>query len=565
LLRYRFAHAFFRQTLYEELFSARRLRLHQQVARALEQQYGSRPAEHAAELAEHFAQSTDPEDLRKAVRYAQLAAQRALTVTAYGEAVRFLEQAVQAQDVLDPDDVTTRCDLLLALCEALGPAGNPLRAAEEVAPEALALATGLGDSTRAFRACRGALAAYRRYGGTTVSYQPSYQGWADTIRKYATTGTAEEAQACMYQASVWEISGRRPEAWLLHLQAIDLAGHLADPVLRFEVAERVVIGTSAAPEGETRRREVIEELLALPREGVSTVSMSTVLWHGAIQRLAGGDRPGAEALFLDVEQFAERTRDPFAMMRSMYRSVLLATVDGELEDAVVLAGSLEDSATAFGMEVFGHQQARTAALRARLYLGQGSAVLDNAAARVSNGPGNDLPPAIRLLVLAHLGRIEEARATLVQQYGEHAHRVDGDAANTNTLLNVLEAAVLLCDVEAAQNAGSRLRILQGQFVPYPYNNFTTVARHLGGAAALRGDRAIARGYYEQAIEVAGRIGHRPETALTYFALAELLLQGANDEQAEALSHLDFAIEEFRAMRMQPSLERALRHKGLLHA
>ena len=33
----------------------------------------------------------------------------------------------------------------------------------------------------------------------------------------------------------------------------------------------------------------------------------------------------------------------------------------------------------------------------------------------------------------------------------------------------------------------------------------------------------------------------------------------------AVAHLDFAIEEFRAMKMQPSLERALRHKGLLHA
>jgi hypothetical protein len=34
---------------------------------------------------------------------------------------------------------------------------------------------------------------------------------------------------------------------------------------------------------------------------------------------------------------------------------------------------------------------------------------------------------------------------------------------------------------------------------------------------------------------------------------------------EAQAHLDFVIEEFRAMKMQPALERALRHKGLLHA
>src|SRR5439155_11684211 len=79
-VRYRFAHAFFRQTLYEELITPRRLRLHQRVARTLEAQYGNRLEEHAAELAEHFSQSSDPAELAKAVRYARLAANRALAV-----------------------------------------------------------------------------------------------------------------------------------------------------------------------------------------------------------------------------------------------------------------------------------------------------------------------------------------------------------------------------------------------------------------------------------------------------------------------------------------------------
>jgi hypothetical protein len=33
-----------------------------------------------------------------------------------------------------------------------------------------------------------------------------------------------------------------------------------------------------------------------------------------------------------------------------------------------------------------------------------------------------------------------------------------------------------------------------------------------------------------------------------------------DEKAEALEHLDFAIGEFRAMKMQPSLERTLKRR-----
>ena len=123
-VRYRFAHAFFRQTLYEELIAPRRLRLHQEVARALETQHARRLDDHAAELAEHFSYSTDPADLAKAVQYAERAAQRALAVFDYGEASRLLEKALGVQEVLDPDDKAKRCDLLLALGEALRAGGR---------------------------------------------------------------------------------------------------------------------------------------------------------------------------------------------------------------------------------------------------------------------------------------------------------------------------------------------------------------------------------------------------------------------------------------------------------
>src|SRR5262249_97340 len=92
-----------------------------------------------------------------------------------------------------------------------------------------------------------------------------------------------------------------------------------------------------------------------------------------------------------------------------------------------------------------------------------------------------------------------------------------------------------------------------------------VARHLGEAALLNGDLGAALPHLERALAWADQIGHRPEVALTRLDLAELLLQGAPDQQAEALAHLGFGIEESRSMKMQPWLEGALRHKGLLHA
>jgi len=102
-----------------------------------------------------------------------------------------------------------------------------------------------------------------------------------------------------------------------------------------------------------------------------------------------------------------------------------------------------------------------------------------------------------------------------------------------------------------------------------------VARYVGAAAALLGDRAGAQRHYARALEWATQIRHRPEIALTRLAMTELLLddvlnptlsQRAREQQrGEAMEHLDFAIEEFRAMTMQRSLEQAVRHKGLLGA
>ncbi len=87
---------------------------------------------------------------------------------------------------------------------------------------------------------------------------------------------------------------------------------------------------------------------------------------------------------------------------------------------------------------------------------------------------------------------------------------------------------------------------------------TCVPRHLGAAAALLGRLDEARRYYDQAIKVTTEMPFRPELALTRLQLAELLLEHYPEEKAAAQEHLGIAIKEFREMKMQPSLERALK-------
>ena len=50
-----------------------------------------------------------------------------------GEAVRLLEQTLQVQEVLDPEDKAKRCDLLLALSEAPMDAREPRHALDILA------------------------------------------------------------------------------------------------------------------------------------------------------------------------------------------------------------------------------------------------------------------------------------------------------------------------------------------------------------------------------------------------------------------------------------------------
>ena len=127
----------------------------------------------------------------------------------------------------------------------------------------------------------------------------------------------------------------------------------------------------------------------------------------------------------------------------------------------------------------------------------------------------------------------------------------------------LEAAVLAGHHRSAELLLNRFR--DTGLCAQGIHTTTCIIRHLGGAAVLLEKYDEARKYYEEALKVTTEMRFRPELALSRLQLAELLLEHYPDEKKEALKHLDFAINEFREMKMQPALERALRHKDILKA
>src|SRR6185436_14740375 len=114
--RHRFAHALVRETLYEEVSPAQRIRLHRQIGEVLENLHRARPERHVAEMAYHFAQAAeDGRDVDKAIGYARRAGERALVQLAYEEGARHYQAAVDLLAAHRPNDDATRADLLLGL------------------------------------------------------------------------------------------------------------------------------------------------------------------------------------------------------------------------------------------------------------------------------------------------------------------------------------------------------------------------------------------------------------------------------------------------------------------
>ena len=78
------------------------------------------------------------------------------------------------------------------------------------------------------------------------------------------------------------------------------------------------------------------------------------------------------------------------------------------------------------------------------------------------------------------------------------------------LIVLLQTAVAVKDQAASQAVGARLAGVA--HVTGEMGTPTYIARHMGEAAALGGDRAAACAHYRQALGVARKIRYRPETA-----------------------------------------------------
>jgi tetratricopeptide (TPR) repeat protein len=558
---YRFAHAFFRQTLYEETIAPRRIRLHQQVARALEEIYNNRLEQHAAELAEHFSYSSDGADLEKAVSYGEMAAGRATDVYSYGEAVRMLEQALKVQELLDPEEKLKRCDLLMALGWARFYNHEYRHIMENEAPAALALAEGVGDIQRACQACLLATAAISGTGmgpgfGTTEAMR-----WTEAFDRYASPNTIERAWANLAlggtKVAVSDFTG----AWPLFRESTLLARKLGDASAFVNCGGDYLWFCPPTAEYVEEARQIANEMRRV-WDRADPFSMAYGMDCANSFFLSLGERRQGEVIHRETMESARLARMPARQYSFQHMQACYHIMDGQLEEAA----KCHDDVLRLGVEMGATQTAGVYACffgpRLSGYLGWGQEELRRLD-EWAQAAGLSMPAHVRVYYLACGGEKEEVATILGEAADHYAAEPERTRHTFGALLLLLEVAVLTKHARAAEIL---LNLLVGAtYKTTGANNPTCVARHLGGAEALLDRYEEARKHYKEAIKGCTDMRFRPELALTRLQLAELLLEHYPKERAKALEHLDFAISEFRDMKMRPWLERALRHKEILKA
>ncbi|HEY93899.1 MAG TPA: protein kinase [Dehalococcoidia bacterium] len=554
-IRYRFTHAFFRQTLYEELIAPERLKFHQQVARSMEVLYVDKLEEHATELAEHFSHSTDSDDLKKAVDYGEKAAKKALDVFACSEAVRLLDEAIRVQRVLDPDNKEKLCNLLLALCDSLLKIVDIRRIIDVEAPEAFRLAENIGDNDRIVRSCMYALQAIMGNYGFNFGTTPEFELWAKRADKYAEDNTIQRVIATTAVAWIKCHTGEAKAGLSLFRQAFKLGHALGSDPNVLALPANGLFWYLRLPQYCTERLQLAEEMWGF-QNTLTELHKAYILQWIADTYLSEGRRDRFEEVKNELLAYSELTG---LMGPNLWVQVLngvTAVLDGHFEEAITISEEILNWGKAEQLESLAFMTTIMFVCNAQIYLNRS---LDTVEQAFSSSPNVFL-----CLVKAILGKTDEAAQILDDTVVKRPDiGTDEDDAQITFDVLALQASVLIKHKKAAKLLYNRLESIDLCLTGWAFP--TCIPHHLGGAAALLGRYNEAREHYKDSFRICTEINFRPELALTHLNFAELLLDHFPKEKAEAIEHLDFAIKEFREMKMQLSLERALRRKDILKA
>jgi DNA-binding SARP family transcriptional activator len=533
----RFSHALIRDSLYGDLGGSERLALHRRAVESLEDLYGPEREPHLAELAYHSLEAAPGGEVEKAVGYARAAGDQAATLLAYEEAARLYRMALDALELTMPPDEETRCELQLALGDAVARGGD-LPAAKEIFVRAADLAGTLRVPAQLARAALG-------YGGRWVWLRAGNDLRLIRLLEDALDALPpgdNELRAMLLARLAGALRDQPvPERRAkLTSESVEIARRLGDPrTLAYALG-----GSYAA----ISWPKDIDAWLAMAREVMQLADEISDKEHtffghfyafGAL--MVRGDIRRADAELQRMWDVAHELRQPSQTWVCFIAQAMRDLFAGRLQRAEELwrrgaelgAGAQGQDATYF----YATNLQGWALRREQRRLTEVEASLES---YVQQYPTSFIFRCVLTSVHAELGREQVVRDELEQLATDHSAGIDLEP-------EWFLGANLLAEVCAILEDAERAESLYAFLLPYAdCNVFATPEVALGSASRPLGLLAgtmsrwdDAERHFERALEMNARMGTRPWLAHTQHDYARMLIRrgGPDDkERARGLLH-----------------------------
>src|SRR5438094_150451 len=520
--RYRFAHALIRETLYEELGPAERIRLHGQIGEVLEEVHRTDPTPHLTALAHHFLEAAPARGADKALVYSTRAGRHAAASLAYEAAAAHFQSALEVLGLARPGDERERCKLLLARGDVQWKSGDG-RGARETFQQAAEIARRIGDAPLLARSAPGFAGEGSRllWVRSEVVDQPRIELLEEALHRLGDGDPGLRAQLLARLALnlYWAPEPERVVA--LSEEAVRLARQLGDPRLLAAVLRARWIALWR-PEGAAERLAIADEILHLgERTGDRELAL---LGHRfrIVGFLEHGDVVATDREIEAWAQIAGELRQPLYLTDLAMWRATRAIMDGRFADGEEQAQrAVELGQREPDVQPILRHEIQTFLLHFH------KGCLDQLVGR--SQPRTGVPATMfqrcaRAFVWSETGRQAEARRELsaLAKEGIPLPR-DGAWVVSMSLLSAVAAE--LNDRTSAAQLYELLMPYAGRVGIFAAGLacWGSVSYHLGLLASTLGRVADAIRHYEDAATVHERMGARPFLAWTQLAHARLLL------------------------------------------
>ncbi|HVE95010.1 MAG TPA: AAA family ATPase [Acidimicrobiales bacterium] len=550
---YEFNHALIRQTLYGELSTPRRVRLHRQIAATLEAQGASDTR--VAELAYHCFHAAPGGDVARAVEYSTRAGDNARAQAAHEEAARFYKMALESLELGDAPAGVHRGELLLSMGSSLMLASEP-EAAAAALDEAVAVAREFDD---ALLLGRTALVSGTSNWTGGIQQPKLVALLAEAVERIGDRDDSLRSRLLARQAASNMFIDQNHVATLSG-EAVEAAKRSGDPGA-LAAALHIWTATLTGADQHEEARLVRTEIGRLAEQAGDLELAHQHQLSLLVGALLDSERQAMDAAVAGVAQLAQQSRSPFVLASAATVQATVAVLEGRYDDGDRFAAEVltygrrlrdRTMVNTFGVVVFPMWRER-----GRL------AEFESVTARaVEQNPTVAGWRAGLAHLLCEIGKPEDAVVHVDVLATGGFSAIPSDVSRPYALCAVAEAVAALSDSATAEDLVALLRPHVGRAA------ILGLSAYHGAIDRYIGLLDMTAGRYDEAVDdltaamaIHERMRARPWIARTEYDLARALVaRDTPGDRERAVSLLNRALETANSVGMPKLVEQALHVK-----